>query len=122
LRVIARTVRNASKGVVLANRALLADTFVGRLKGLLGRKNLPKGEGLIIEPCSGVHTIGMRFSIDVLFLDVENRVIGLRRGIRPYRFTRLFRKARRVVELPVSTIDDSRTDVGDSISIEATSR
>lgn len=110
-------IRNRTKNQVIAERAEFANTFFRRLKGLLGRNELRPGEALVIEPCNSIHTIGMRFSIDALFLDRESCVVGIRKGIRPNRFTRVFRKSKRVVELPVSTIDNSQTSIGDQIDI-----
>ena len=110
-------IRNRTKDIVIAERAEIADTFFRRLKGLLGRNDLQPGEALVIEPCNSIHTIGMKFSIDALFLDRESRVVGVRKGIRPNRFTRVFRKSKLVVELPVSTIENSRTAIGDQIDI-----
>jgi uncharacterized membrane protein (UPF0127 family) len=111
-------IRNRTKNRVIAEKAEIADTFFSRLKGLLGRRELHQGEALVIEPCNSIHTVGMKFSIDALFLDDECRVVALRRDIRPYRFTRVFRRAKRVVELPVSTIEGSSTSIGDQIDIE----
>jgi hypothetical protein len=111
-------VTNDTKGRVLAERAEVADTFIGRLRGLIGRKALEAGEALIIEPCNSIHTIGMRFPIDVLFLDAEDRVVGIRTAVRPGRATRIFWRARRAVELPVPSIERSGTDLGDRIRIE----
>jgi len=112
-------IRNRTKNIVIAERAEIAATFFSRLRGLLGREILREGEALVIEPCNSIHTIGMKFSIDALFLDRESRVVGLRQDVRPNRFTRVFRKAKRVVELPVSTIENSRTSIGDRIDIES---
>jgi len=111
-------IENATKEVTLADEAGIADTFFGRLKGLLGRKDLPKGDGLVIDPCTGIHTVGMKFGMDVIFLDRSSCVIGLRTGIAPNHLTRIFWKAKRAVELPVATIEDSGTDIGDLIRIE----
>jgi uncharacterized membrane protein (UPF0127 family) len=115
-------IENVTKKVTLADKAGIADTCGSRLKGLLGRKDLPKGDGLVIDPCTGIHTIGMKFNIDVLFLDRSSCVIGLRKGITPNHFTRIFWKAKRAVELPVETIEDSATDIGDLIRIEEKTR
>ncbi len=112
-------IRNRTKNRVIAEKVEIANTFFSRLRGLLGRHELQRGEALVIEPCNSIHTIGMKFSIDALFLDGDGRVVALRRDIRPYRFTRIFRNAKRVVELPVSTIEDSRTSIGDHIDIES---
>ena len=115
-------IENVTKEVILAENAESADTFISRQKGLLGRKEFQRGEAMVIEPCTGIHTLGMKFSIDVLFLDGTGRVIGMRKGVTPYHFTPFFWRAERAVELPVSTIDDSRTDIGDLIRIEEISR
>jgi uncharacterized membrane protein (UPF0127 family) len=109
---------NTTKDVILADKVEMADSFFRRLKGLIGREGLNASEALIIEPCSSIHTVGMKFSIDVLFLDKEDRVVGIRKNIRPYRFTRVFWKANRVVELPASSIVNSNTDIGDLIKID----
>ena len=65
---------------VVAERVKRADTFATRLVGLLGRAGLQEDEGLWISPCRGIHTMGMRFAIDALFLDETHRVVGIRDG------------------------------------------
>lgn len=69
-----------------------------RMRGLLGRPALAPGEGLLIAPCNSVHTIGMRYPIDVVFLDREGRVIKVRSALRPLRMA-MARGARQVIEL-----------------------
>src|SRR5690606_39064790 len=71
------TVVNLSKGTCLGTRIRLADGFWARLRGLLGVESLPKGEGLLLRPCQMVHGIGMRFSIEAVYLDSSGRVIGI---------------------------------------------
>lgn len=63
-----------------------AKTFYTRLVGLLNRRCLNETEGLLIKPCSSIHTIGMRFAIDVVYLSNENRVLGFSEDVKPYRF------------------------------------
>jgi hypothetical protein len=111
-------IRNETKGVLLAEEVGVADTFFGRLRGLLGRRKMRKGEALVIDPCSSIHTVGMRFTIDAIFLDKKRRVIGLCKSIKPFRFTRVYWNAKYVVELPDSSIERSGTDIGDEISID----
>jgi uncharacterized membrane protein (UPF0127 family) len=77
----------------------------------------PAGSGLWIVPCRGVHTFGMRFPIDVLYLDAENRVIYLEEGLRPWRIAPVRLKAVTVVELPPGTVASSQTTFGDIIEI-----
>ncbi|HEX2110152.1 MAG TPA: DUF192 domain-containing protein [Gaiellaceae bacterium] len=85
-------------GRVVCERCLIADTPVARLKGLLGRKELPADEGVLLRPTSAVHTSFMRFSIDAVFLDGELGVVDVVEGLRPWRAA-VRRHARSVLEL-----------------------
>ena len=108
---------NHTTGNVLADNVSIADNLLSRMKGLLGRSTLPSGEGLWIKPCMGVHTFGMKFSIDVVFLDREKRVVELARVLRPNRMSLIYSKASSVLELPAGTIDATHTVPGDTIEI-----
>lgn len=66
-------------------RAGVAKSYGARFKGLMGRRELPAGEALLIEPCSSVHTFFMRFPIDVVFLDREDRVVKIAEALKPWR-------------------------------------
>jgi len=101
----------------LAARVVKADTFWTRLRGLTGRSGLDSGEGLWIIPCRSIHTHGMAFPIDVIFLDRERNVVGLEENLSPGRFAPIRWKARTVLELPAGTVRRSRTRVGDRIEI-----
>jgi uncharacterized protein len=107
-----------TSGKELAPNLAMADTFFTRLKGLLGKNKLPHGEGLWIKPCNSVHTFGMKFPIDVVFLDKENHVVGLAKTLRPNRVSCLYSSASSVIELPAGTIDVAVTVIGDHIEIE----
>lgn len=89
---------------VVADRVQRADTFMGRLVGLLGRDGLAEDEALWISPCSGIHTFGMSFPIDVIFMDATLRVVAVREGITPWRATGFVREAASVLELPTGAI------------------
>ncbi len=67
-------------------RAKIAKTFPERAKGLIGKKDLPDGEGLLILHCNAIHTFFMRFPIDAIFLDKRNNVVKRVNNIRPWRF------------------------------------
>lgn len=108
---------NTTNGKVLADCIIFAKDFLARIKGFLGRKELKWGEALWIEPCISIHTIGMRFPIDVIFLDRKNSVIALRKALPPYRVTPLFFKAIIAVELPSGIIDFTSTRIGDKVKI-----
>jgi uncharacterized membrane protein (UPF0127 family) len=109
--------RNISTGKELSNNVIVADKLLKRMKGLLGKRELPSGEALWIKPCMSVHTIGMGFPIDVLFLNKTNQVVALKKNLFPNRLTRLYPKAVSVLELPAGTIDATSTKVGDEIEI-----
>ena len=90
---------------VLATRARLADTFWTRLWGLLGTASLEVGDGLILDPCDGVHTMGMRYPIDVIFATGEGEVLAVVPALPPRRATRRVRGARIVIEVPPGSAD-----------------
>lgn len=110
-------VLNKSKNASLAKDARLADTFISRLAGLLGRKGLGPSEGLILRPCDSVHTFFMRFVIDVIFVDRNNTVIKVYPRLKPNRLTPVFFKAYYAVELPAGTIQSTQTKEGDTLAI-----
>ncbi len=86
-------------GLVLGHCVVVARTPVARLRGLLGRAALSPGEGLLLRPCNGIHTLGMRFAIDVLFLDAEGLVIRVEPSLQPGRMVPWVRGARQALEL-----------------------
>jgi len=64
-------------GEVVCERCLMATNSALRLRGLLGKKELPAGEGILLRPCASVHTLFMRFAIDVVFCDSDLRVLAI---------------------------------------------
>ena len=108
---------NKTKGVVLADAAVLADTLFLRMKGLLDKKYIKKGQALIIKPCDSVHTFFMRFAIDVIFVDRQQKVDLAISSLKPWRLSRLCWRAKFAIELPCGAIRDSHTEKGDEISI-----
>jgi protein-S-isoprenylcysteine O-methyltransferase Ste14/uncharacterized membrane protein (UPF0127 family) len=97
-------VSNATSGAVIAERLRTADTHWTRLRGLLGTRRLEPGDGLWIKPCSQVHMIGMRYAIDVVFLDAEHRVVRAIAGLAPGKISPRVRAASSVLELPEGTL------------------
>ena len=112
LRVINRT-----QGTVLADRADIADTAPLRNRGLLKRTALQSGEGLWIVPCEGVHTIGMKFPIDVVFLNRNKKVLKIRRDMKKWRMAICLR-GHSVLELPSGMCATANTVVGDQLEFE----
>src|SRR5262249_57519345 len=90
----------SSRGAVVAERLRTAHTHWTRLRGLLGTPTLPAGEGLWLKPCRQVHMFGMRYPVDVAFLDDEHRVVGLVPCLLPWRVSPKLRQAANVVEVP----------------------
>jgi hypothetical protein len=106
---------NATREVWLASHVEVADRFVRRLVGLLGRTSLPSGHGLLITRCDSIHTIGMRFAIDALFVDRGGQVVKVVESLRPFRIVLPTRRAVAVLELPAGTIRQTSTQVGDRL-------
>jgi uncharacterized protein len=103
---------------VLGDQVGVADTSLTRFVGLMGRRSLAPGQGLLIRPSSGVHTFWMRFSIDVLLLDKEHRVLSVFGNLRPYRMTSINWKAASALELPAGTIAATDTHPGDLLKLD----
>jgi uncharacterized protein len=110
--------RNANNGRLLADRVGIAATHVGRAIGLLPRSELNAGEALWIVPSRGVHTWFMRFTIDVIAIDDEGRVIDVVHNMRPWRVRMPRPGSASVLELPAGTLDASATRVGDQVIFE----
>ena len=110
-------VTNRERGTVLAEVADVADTSAKRRTGLLKHSELKAGEGLWIAPCESVHSFGMKFSIDVVYLDRKKKVRKIRKEMVPRRISACL-TAHSVLELPVGVIDASRTEPGDQLEFE----
>ena len=105
-----------TRGTVLATQLEAAHTGPTRRKGLLGRESLLPGEGLWIAPCESVHTFFMRFPIDLVYLDRENRIKKVRSSVGPWRLSACL-TAHSILELPAGTIRETRTERGDTVEI-----
>jgi len=112
-------VYNTTRETFVATEVKLADGYFSRLIGLLGktRRWARPGRGLWIVPSHGVHTIGMLFSIDLVFLDRAGCVVHTEEYLRPFHISRVTLKAQSVLELPPYTVFRSGTQVGDRLEI-----
>ena len=108
---------NLTKQTWLATKVRKADNFLTRLIGLLKRKHLGPEEALWLMPSKGIHTIGMKFPIDVVFLNRGHHVVGLMSGLSPYRISAVHLSGYSVLELPNGTIKKSCTEIGDQFEI-----
>jgi uncharacterized membrane protein (UPF0127 family) len=113
------SLHNRTRETLLAANVGVADTFLTRLVGLLGQRPTwaHASRGLWIIPSHGVHTLGMRFPIDVIFLDRKRTVVHVEHNLRPWRVSRVIANARSVLELPAGTIAKSHTRIGDQIEV-----
>lgn len=111
-------ISNLTHPAELAHRVEVADNGAKRRKGLLGREMLPAGEGLWIVPCEAVHTLGMQFAIDLVYLDRDRRVQKVRSDVPPWRLSVCF-SAHSVLELAAGSIRRSGTKPGDMLQFSA---
>jgi hypothetical protein len=110
---------NMTRSALLGDGIETARTSRERSRGLLGTAKLPRGGGLWIVPCRSIHSFGMRYEFDVLFIGHEGKVVGMHPGFRRNRISRIFWNARGVLELPAGTIDRTWTAVGDEVVFQA---
>jgi uncharacterized protein len=116
-------VYNKTRETFVATEATVADSYLRRLVGLLGKTKrwARLGSGLWIVPSRGVHTIGMMFPIDLIFLGKEKEVVHVEEHVRPFRISNVSLKAASVLELPPHTIYRTGTRVGDRLEISRAS-
>jgi uncharacterized membrane protein (UPF0127 family) len=108
-------IQNLTRGITVASAGRVADRFWPRLIGLMLARPLPPGAGLVIVRCSSIHTQFMRFSIDVLYVNKQDAVVGIDRNLRPWRIGRFYEKVYYVVELPAGAAENCQ--VGDQLEI-----
>jgi hypothetical protein len=106
---------NQTRNLTLAEDARIANTVFLRVKGLLGEKSLPEGRALIIKPCNAIHTFFMRFAIDCLFLDRENRVLRFTPSLKPFRLSPVIFGAVTTIEFVAGSVDPKSVSTGDLI-------
>jgi uncharacterized membrane protein (UPF0127 family) len=111
---------NVTRQTFLATELRAADSHRQRLVGLIGtpKSAFQGGAGLWISPCHGVHTMFMRYPIDVVYLDTENCVIRIEDAVRPWRMTAILIESATVIELPAHTAWGTGTIVGDQLEIK----
>lgn len=111
-------IMNQTRGLAVAETAEIAASFWSRGKGLIGRKSLPAGYGLVIRPCGSIHMFFMSIPLDVLHLDRQGYVVKILHGIKPWRAGPIVPKSKWVVELPAGTVERTGTQVGDLIMLQ----
>ena len=103
-------------GETILDKVKLADSYNSRLRGLLGKSSLDRGEGLIIRPCNSIHTYGMKFAIDVIYVDKKNIVLKVVDSLKPDRLGPLIMKSAYVVEASAGAFK-GRIKEGDRVEI-----
>jgi uncharacterized protein len=101
---------------IVARDVQMATTFTARLRGLLGRSGLAPSQGLLLSPCRDVHTCGMRFPIDIVFLDRDMTVVRHMDAVPPWRFHFGGRRCHHVLELAAGVRSRVQLRVGDALS------
>ena len=98
------SLRDAETGRIIAANVEMADTFKKRALGLIGRKFLAENTALWLESCNGIHTFGMRFAIDALYLNKEGIALRVLCNVKPNRICLPMRGVRVTVEFPAGTL------------------
>ncbi len=111
------TAINLTRDVRLTECGRIADGFVTRLVGLLRDKTLAQGDGLWIKPCNSIHSIGMHFLFDAIFLDKNLKVVHLMHEMKPWRISKLVFSAHSVLEVPAGIIAQTATEIGDQFEM-----
>ena len=109
-------VENVTRQSTLIEQGRVANNVWTRFKGLIGVKDLPPGDGLMIVPCHGVHCMFMSIPIDVLYVSKDGHVVAIDRGMKPWAIGRIYRGARYVLELPAGRVEGTGTKVGDALT------
>ncbi|MGI6119136.1 MAG: DUF192 domain-containing protein [Desulfosporosinus sp.] len=112
---IARIRKN---GIIIADQVSIADSFFKRLIGLLKHQSLATSAGILLSPCKQVHTIGMNFSIDVIFLSVDDQIVHIEYSMPPGKISKYVRSAARVLEVQAGLVLIQELKLGDQVHIE----
>ena len=112
------SVRNVDKGTTLATHGTLASSIVARFFGLMGRRGVDEGGGLLLTGSASIHSWFMRFRFDAIFLDREGRVVKVVHAMRPWWFALGGRGAKECLELPAGVAEQTNTQAGDLLAFE----
>lgn len=110
-------INNLSKENMLLDNVMIANSFFSRLKGLLGKSSLNHGEGILIKPCNSIHTMGMKFPIDVAFLDDSYTVIFIMEEVGRGKFSPIVKYSKYVIEARAGTFKAKGLELGDVIEV-----
>ena len=111
------TAINVTRGVHVTSCGRIAETPWTKLIGLLRDRTLEYGDGMWLKPCNSIHSFGMRFAFDAIFLDKNLRVVHLVHEMKPRRISRIVFSAHSILELPAGMIFQSATELGDQFEM-----
>ena len=111
-------VTNLTRGTVVGTDVYFAATWWGRARGWLGHPEPAPGAGLLLAPCKGIHMVGMKYPIDVAFLNQEGFVVATYAALQPWQRTRIHNHAQTTLELPAGTLEETGTQPGDQLELE----
>ena len=100
----------------IAEKAIFADTFLKRFKGLMFDKKMEGYDALVIKPCKSIHTCFMKYSIDVVFLNEKFQIVKIKRNMRPWKMTPFYFSSTQVVEFENGRIDQELKE-GDELEL-----
>lgn len=109
-------IKNITKQNIIAENGNITSGFYDRFKGLMGKKEIKHDEALIIKPCNSIHMFFMKFSIDVIFIDKNDRVCEMIKNIKPWKVSKIIKEAKYVIELKSDKINNHNIEIGDLIS------
>ncbi len=112
------SIYNLTKNYQIPYQVMEAKSVIGRLRGLLGTSKPFEGKVLYIRPCSGIHTFGMQYPIDAVFIDKNKTVSRIFLALKPNKITKVNRIDKAVLEFPAGTVSKFSIQIGDKLSIE----
>lgn len=108
---------NQTSGEEVASSVKMATTFLQRLAGWIPLDNIETGQGLLLKPCTSIHTFMMKSSIDVLYLNEECYVVGMEEELPPNKLGKRFRDTAQVLELAPGTLSRCKVNLHDRLVI-----
>ena len=110
---------NKTRARILVPDLDIADSFLSRLCGLLGKRELPEDSGLLLDHCHQVHMFFMRFAIDLIFLSEAKQVVHLERQLRPWRVSSYIPEAKTIIEIPAGSLEHLSIQLGDVLEVRS---
>lgn len=110
-------VKNVNRNSELIREGQMANNRWTRLRGLIGVRHLSEGQGIVIDPCHGVHCMFMSIPIDVVYVNKQHQVVALDKAMKPWAIGKIYRESHYVVEVPIGTIERTQTEIGDQLKL-----